>query len=98
MRTLYRSIRGHETVRAMDVDRARLDIMRAQGETKNMVRSNTGALRGLLVWGYQAYGTYFTGRRRSCFPKAARCRVPPSREQPCQGGRSVPARAETPGS
>lgn len=84
--TLYRSIRGHEAVRAMDVDRPRLDIMRAQGGTRNMVRSNTGALRGLLLWGYQTHATYFTGTQAELLPEG--CSMP----SPSIKGTAMPKR------
>jgi hypothetical protein len=41
---LGRSLRGHETVPALDLDRALCDRMRAQAGTPNMVRINTTAL------------------------------------------------------
>jgi hypothetical protein len=60
---LGRSLRGHETVPALDLDRALCDRMRAQAGTPNMVRINTTALRAFLLWGYRHAPSYFTAEQ-----------------------------------
>jgi hypothetical protein len=58
-----RSLRGHETVPALDLDRALCDRMRAQAGTPNMVRVNTTALRAFLLWGYRHSPSHFTAEQ-----------------------------------
>ncbi|MBC9733858.1 hypothetical protein [Nocardioides marmotae] len=55
---LGRTLRGHETVPALDLDRALCDRMRAQAGTPTMVRINTTAF--VLLWGYRHSPSYFT--------------------------------------
>lgn len=65
---LWRSIRGHEQVRAMDLTREVLDAMRAQAGTDNTVSENTSALRAMLHWGYQHQ--YFSAHQADLLPRA----------------------------
>lgn len=65
---LTRTIRRHERYRAMDVDRALCDTMRAQGGTRRMVIQNTTALRGFLLWGYRHRNQYFTAAQAELLP------------------------------
>jgi hypothetical protein len=60
---LGRSLRGHEKIAALDLDRALCDRMRAQAGTPNMVRINTTALRAFLLWGYRHSPCYFTAEQ-----------------------------------
>jgi hypothetical protein len=60
---LGRTLRGHEPVPALDLDRALCDRMRAQAGTPNMVRINTTALRAFLLWGYRHAPSYFTAEQ-----------------------------------
>lgn len=66
---LTRTIRLHEHFRAMDVDRALCDTMRAQGGTRRMVIRNTTALRGFLLWGYRHRNQYFTAAQAELLPQ-----------------------------
>lgn len=63
---LRRSTRLMETVPALEVDRALIDTMRAQGGTSNVVDANTSALRGLLRWGHAE--RYFTAAQAEMLP------------------------------
>lgn len=65
---LLRSIRAHEHLRAMDVDRPVLDVLRAQAGTARMVRQNTTALRALLLWGYRHPDKFFTAAQAEMLP------------------------------
>jgi integrase len=60
---LNRAPKGFEDVEALDVTRDLLDEMRAQAGTDNMVRINTSALKGMLLWGYQTRAKYFTAEQ-----------------------------------
>jgi integrase len=64
---LNRSVRGHEQLRAMDVTREVLDIMRAQAGTDKTVSENTTALRALLYWGHQ--NKYFSAHQADLLPR-----------------------------
>ena len=72
---LGRCLRGFEHYRAMDVDRAMCDRMRAEAGTEDMVRINTTTLRAFLLWGYQ-HG-YFTALQAELLPRA--CSMPSPR-------------------
>lgn len=83
-RNLRRTLRGYGDRRAMDVDRALLDAMRANAGTPKMVRINTSALRGLLEWGNAA--GYFTVEQAQLLP--TRC----PKVKPALAGTSAPSR------
>jgi signal transduction histidine kinase len=81
---MHRCLRLHEHYRAMDVDRALCDSMRAQGGTPNMVRQNTTALRAFLLWGFQK--KYFTATQAELLPRGG------SHPAPTILGTEMPAR------
>ncbi|WP_222272349.1 hypothetical protein [Modestobacter marinus] len=81
---MHRCVRLHEHYRAMDVDRALCDSMRAQGGTSNMVRQNTTALRAFLLWGFQK--KYFTAAQAELLPRGG------SHPAPTILGTEMPAR------
>lgn len=60
---LGRVLRGHEHLPAVDLTRARCDLMRAQAGTPNMVRINTSVLRAFLLWGFRHSPAYFTAEQ-----------------------------------
>lgn len=68
LRRGLRGLRARERVRAMDLDRATCDIIRAQAGTHNGVTENTSALRAFLRWSYQHQ--YFTAEQVELLPRA----------------------------
>lgn len=66
---LIRSLRGFENRTAMELDRGMADRIRAQAGTRNTVRQNTSALKGLLGWGH-AQG-YFSTEQAEMLPDGA---------------------------
>ncbi len=66
---MHRCIRHHEHYRAMDVDRALCDKMRAQAGTRTTVTQNTTVLRAFLLWGQQ--NGYFTVAQAELLPEGA---------------------------
>ncbi len=93
---LTRTLRGHEQVLALDLDRALCDQMRAQAGTPHMVRINTTALRALLLWGYRHHPSYFTAEQAEYLspgvvmprPTLAGTPAPPRRDRTRRVGQS----------
>lgn len=77
--TLGRGLRGMESVRAMDLDRAGCDRICQQSGTTSGVSEITTTLRSLLRWGYQ--NGYFTPAQVELLPRG--------------GARPAPARPRT---
>jgi hypothetical protein len=62
-----RNVREHVQYRALDVDRALCDSMRAQGGTPRLLQRNTAALRAFLRWGHEK--GYFTATQAEVLPE-----------------------------
>lgn len=86
---LDRMLREHGDLRAMDVDRAVCDGLRAEAGTTNVVRSNTTHLRAFLVWGATHQPPYFTPEQVALLPE--RALLP----QPRRRGTKAPRRRGT---
>jgi integrase len=68
---LNRMLREHGALRAMDVTRRVIDEMRAEGGTKNVVKSNATHLRAFLLWGATHQPPYFTPEQAAMLPERA---------------------------